>query len=48
MIIDTLLLAKPYLKIADQIRDPTRYLYLTDDIMSRLEMNRDPVRRQML
>ena len=44
MIIDGLLLAKPHLKIADQIGDPNRYLYLPDDIMPRIEMSEDPVR----
>lgn len=46
MIIDALILAEPHLKIANQIQDPQRYLYLTDDIMPRIEMSEDPVRHQ--
>ena len=44
MIVDALLLAEPHLKIADQIRDPKKFLYLTDDIMPRIEMSESPVR----
>ena len=48
MIIDALILAEPYLKIADQIRDPNKYLYLTDDVMPRIEMSDNPVRFQLI
>ena len=46
MITDALILAEPYLKISDQIRDPNKYLYLTDHIMSQIEMSDIPVRCQ--
>ncbi|KAG6908133.1 hypothetical protein DXG01_005961 [Tephrocybe rancida] len=37
MIIDALLAAEPILKIAAQVTKPKEYLYLTDEIMSRIE-----------
>lgn len=43
MIIDALLSAEPYLKIAQQIHDPKRYVYLTDDIKTRIEATTEPV-----
>ncbi|EPQ59809.1 HD-domain/PDEase-like protein [Gloeophyllum trabeum ATCC 11539] len=42
MIIDALLAAEPHMKIAEQVFDPERYVYLTDDLMPRIEMSRDP------
>ena len=45
MIVDALLAAEKKLKIAEQIRDPERYVYLTDDIMPQIEKERgDKVR----
>lgn len=43
MLIDALLAAEPYMKIANQIEDPDRYLYLTDDIKTRIQMTSEPV-----
>ncbi|KAF8905721.1 hypothetical protein CPB84DRAFT_1745279 [Gymnopilus junonius] len=42
MIIDALLLADPYLKIAERVLDAKKYLHLTDDIMSFIEASEDP------
>lgn len=43
MIVDALLAAEPHMKIADQIEDPQRYVYLTDDIKLRIQDTTDPV-----
>ena len=43
MIIDALKAAEPKLRIAGQIKDPKRYVFLTDDIMARIESSDDPV-----
>jgi hypothetical protein len=37
MIVDGLIAAEPHMKIAEQIFDPNKFLYLTDDIMSRIQ-----------
>ncbi|KAJ7683564.1 hypothetical protein B0H17DRAFT_1205071 [Mycena rosella] len=42
MIVDALILAEPFMKIADQIEIPKKFLYLTDDIMPRIESSEDP------
>ncbi|KAG6872253.1 hypothetical protein C0995_011512 [Termitomyces sp. Mi166 len=42
MIIDGLLEAEPHLQIAKHVYDPAKYLYLTDDIMGRIEASTDP------
>jgi deoxynucleoside triphosphate triphosphohydrolase SAMHD1 len=44
MIIDGLLAAEPHLGIAKRVFDPKQYLFLTDDIMPRIEDSTDPVR----
>jgi hypothetical protein len=44
MIVDALLLAEPHLKIAERIRDPKKFLYLTDSIMDRIQESTEPVR----
>ncbi|KAJ7165634.1 hypothetical protein C8R43DRAFT_1061610 [Mycena crocata] len=41
MIVDALILAEPSMKIADRIEIPKKFLYLTDDIMLRIEDNDD-------
>jgi len=43
MIVDGLKAAEPYKKIAKQIKDPRRYVYLTDDIMPEIERSQEPV-----
>ncbi|CAK5264989.1 unnamed protein product, partial [Mycena citricolor] len=43
MIVDALKLAEPYMKIAERIENPDKFLYLTDHIMSRIESDDDPV-----
>ncbi|EGO30167.1 hypothetical protein SERLADRAFT_358952 [Serpula lacrymans var. lacrymans S7.9] len=41
MVIDALLAAEPIMKFAEQIDKPDRYVFLTDDILSRIEMTTD-------
>ena len=43
MIVDALISADPVLKIAEAIVKPKQYLYLTDDIKTRVEMSTEPV-----
>lgn len=42
MLIDALKAAEPYMHIAKQIMDPGKYVFLTDNIMERVEMSDDP------
>ncbi|KAL5530824.1 hypothetical protein ACEPAF_7082 [Sanghuangporus sanghuang] len=42
MIVDVLKAAEPTIKIAKQILDPAKYVYLTDNIMERVEMSEEP------
>ncbi|KAJ7235299.1 hypothetical protein B0H12DRAFT_1027524, partial [Mycena haematopus] len=42
MIIDALILAEPYLKIAEQVLIPRKFLYLTDDIQRQIERSEEP------
>ncbi|KAL5488449.1 hypothetical protein ACEPAI_6567 [Sanghuangporus weigelae] len=42
MIVDALKAAEPTIKIAKQILDPAKYVYLTDNIMERIEMSEEP------
>jgi len=44
MIIDALKAADPFLKIADRIWDPKKFLYLTDNILETIESSTEPVR----
>jgi hypothetical protein len=44
MIVDALVLAEPHLKIADRVLIPKKFLYLTDDLMPRIEASEEPVR----
>jgi deoxynucleoside triphosphate triphosphohydrolase SAMHD1 len=44
MIVDALLAAEPYLRIAEQVHKPEKYVYLTDSILSRIESSQEPVR----
>ncbi|KIJ65697.1 hypothetical protein HYDPIDRAFT_110844 [Hydnomerulius pinastri MD-312] len=41
MIIDALLAAEPVMKIADLVERPDRYLFLTDEVLLRIEMSED-------
>lgn len=43
MIIDALLAAEPFMKIAEQVDKPDKYVYLTDDIMPFIERSTGPV-----
>ena len=43
MIIDGLLIANDSMKIAQQVDQPHEYLYLTDDIKTRIEMSKEEV-----
>jgi HD superfamily phosphohydrolase len=43
MIVDGLLAADPYMHIAEQVDKPKKYVYLTDDIMPRIESTTEPV-----
>lgn len=42
MLIDAVLAAEPYLKIAEQIENPKQYVYLTDDIKLRIQSTTEP------
>lgn len=44
MIVDALLLADPYLKIADRIHDPKRFVHLNDDILNEVDRSSGDVR----
>ena len=37
MVIDAMLSAEPYLKIADYVENPKRYVYLTDNLLNKVE-----------
>jgi hypothetical protein len=43
MMVDAMLAAEPYLKIAGQIDDPKKYLGLTDDIRTEVQRSEAPV-----
>jgi hypothetical protein len=43
MIVDAMLAAEPYLKIASHINDPKKYLGLTDDIRTEIQRSEAPV-----
>jgi deoxynucleoside triphosphate triphosphohydrolase SAMHD1 len=43
MVIDALLAAEPHMKLAEQVDNPDEYVYLTDDIMPRIERTKSPV-----
>ncbi|KAJ2929353.1 hypothetical protein H1R20_g7742, partial [Candolleomyces eurysporus] len=42
MIVDALLLAEPYMKIAERVFDPERFLYLNDYILNEIERSKAP------
>ena len=44
MLIDALMAAEPYLKIAGQIKSPKKYLHLTDNIMPQIQASERDVR----
>ena len=44
MIVDGLLAAEPHMKMAERTFDAHKYLYLTDDIISRIQSSEEPVR----
>lgn len=44
MIIDGLMAAEPHMKIADRIFNPSKFLYLTDDILYRIQSSEEHVR----
>jgi hypothetical protein len=44
MIVDALMAAEDYLKIAERIHDPRKYVHLTDSIMDRIQESTEPVR----
>jgi hypothetical protein len=48
MIVDAMLAAEPYLKIASHINDPKRYLALTDDIKTEIQRSQAPVSTHIL
>ena len=48
MMVDALLAAEPYLKIAGQIDDPKKYLGLTDDIRTEIQRSQAPVSQIVL
>ena len=48
MIVDAMLAAEPYLKIASYIGDPKKYLGLTDDIKTEIQRSQAPVSTYIL
>jgi deoxynucleoside triphosphate triphosphohydrolase SAMHD1 len=48
MIVDAMLAAEPYLKIASHINDPKKYLGLTDDIRTEIQRSQAPVSTDIL
>ncbi len=48
MIVDAMLAAEPYLKIANYINDPKKYLVLTDDIRTEIQRSQAPVSTDIL
>jgi deoxynucleoside triphosphate triphosphohydrolase SAMHD1 len=48
MVVDAMLAAEPYLKIATQIYDPKGYLGLTDDIRTEIQRSQAPVSLALL
>jgi hypothetical protein len=48
MIVDAMLAAEPYLKIAGHINDPKKYLGLTDDIKTEIQHSQAPVGTHIL
>lgn len=42
MLIDMLIKAEDVMKIAEQIYHPDQYMYLTDNLLERIEMSREP------
>lgn len=44
MVIDALLQAEPYLKIADYVENPKRYVYLTENLLNNIEESTAKVR----
>ncbi|KAF8825609.1 hypothetical protein HHX47_DHR6000056 [Lentinula edodes] len=42
MIVDGLKLAEPFMHIAQRIRDPEEFLWLTDDLLPEIERSKDP------
>lgn len=43
MIVDALLMAEPYLNIAERIHDPKRFMHLNDSILHEIEGSECPV-----
>jgi len=48
MIVEAMLAAEPYLKIASCITDPKKYLGLTDDIRTEIQRSQAPVSTNIL
>ena len=48
MIVDALLSAEPHLKIAERVKNPKKFLYLSDIIMNTIEESDDPVSHSLL
>jgi hypothetical protein len=48
MTVDAMLAAEPYLKIANHINDPKKYLGLTDDIRTEIQRSEAPVSINLL
>lgn len=45
MVVDVLLAADPYMKLSQQIDDPSRYVFLTDSVLEDIEKSSEPVSR---
>jgi hypothetical protein len=46
MIVDALISAQPYMKIAERVEIPERYIRLNDSIMNRVLETEQPVRHE--
>lgn len=44
MVVDALLEAEPYLKIANLVENPKHYVYLTDNLLNKIEESTEKVR----
>lgn len=43
MVIDALLAAEPYLRIANYVEKPDRYVFLTDNLLNKIEESNEKV-----
>jgi hypothetical protein len=46
MLIDALLAAEPHMHIAERVFDPEKFVFLSDNIMHKIESSIEPVRQK--